>query len=107
MPRKTKAEIQATLASIMEVLLAASAALEHSLSDEDMSDSANSGDTDNNDAEILLLAGMESMDNVTVMFDGSRGPYGKIPKSKDWFSTALRSPDRDFRRIFRCVAAKV
>jgi len=105
MPRKTKAEIQADLAAIMETLFSASAALDDDpTSDEEMAD--RDSDSDNKElddiAEILLLAGLESMGEVYAMTgDGSRDPYGQIPKSEDWFKTALQSPDRDFRRTFR------
>jgi hypothetical protein len=48
-------------------------------------------------AEILFLAGIESMEDVYAMSgDGSWGPCGQIPKSKE-FKAALQSPDHDFR----------
>ena len=103
MPQKTKAEIQASLATIMEYLFSASAALDEGpVSDEEMAD-GDSEDIDGDDvAEILFLAGVESMEDVYAMsVDGSRGPYGQIPKSKGWFKAALQSPDRDFCRTFR------
>jgi hypothetical protein len=48
-------------------------------------------------ADVLFLAGIEAMENVSAMSAGvSRGPYGENPKSKDWLVAALQSPDRDF-----------
>ncbi|KIM79609.1 hypothetical protein PILCRDRAFT_89993 [Piloderma croceum F 1598] len=88
----------------METLFSASAALDDDpTSDEEMAD----WDSDPNNkelddiAEILLLAGLESMGEVyTMTGDGSRGPYGQMPKSEDWFKTALQSPNHDFCHTF-------
>jgi len=33
---------------------------------------------------------------------GPRNAYNQIPKSSDWFKTALTWPDRWFRHAFRC-----
>ena len=102
MPRQTKAEIQANLAAIMETLFAASVALdEDPLNDQEKEPTSEDMDVDDI-AEVLFLAGVEAMEDVIKMAgDGSRGPYGQISKSKDWFIAALQSPDRDFRRTFR------
>jgi hypothetical protein len=54
--------------------------------------------------EIFFIAGLESMEEVLALLeDGSCGPYGQIPKSKDWFKACLMSPDQDFQRTFRFV----
>lgn len=107
MPRKTKAEHEAELASVMEALFASSALAEDDSDvdmDSDSEDDLDDLDTENDAAEALFLAGVESMQNVIMLCgDGTRGPYSKIPKSKDWFSSCLQAPDRDFWWTFRFV----
>jgi hypothetical protein len=99
MPRKTKVEAQAELASIMETLFAVSVALdEDSGGDQEMDQEDIDED---NAADVLLLAGIECMDDVCAMSEDLRGPYGQIQRSKDWLPVALQAPDRDFRRTFR------
>jgi hypothetical protein len=91
----------------MENLFSASAALdEDTFSDSDMTDQES---TDGDDiADILLLAGVGSMEDVLTMSgDGSQGQCGQIPKSKDWFAVALMSPDYDFCCTFRYFITRI
>ena len=102
MPRHTKAEIQANLAAIMETLFAASVALDEDLLSDQEEDPTSEDMVVDDIAKVLFFTGVEATEDVIKMAgDGSRGPYGHISKSKDWFIAALRSPDRDFRRTFR------
>lgn len=65
------------------------------------------GDLDFRDpdaAEMLEFLGIAQMDMAARMSgDGSRGSYFQFPKSKDFFSCCLQSPDKEFRFYFRCV----
>ena len=83
MPCKAKAEIQANLAAIMETCFLP---LLH---------------------WVKTLSVGSKEDVLTMSGDGSQGPYGQIPKSKDWFAAALMSPDHDFHCTFRYVITKI
>jgi hypothetical protein len=104
MAKKTKAEKQADLASIMELYFATSLAMqeETNLLDDTEMDDDFLADKDA-DSEFFEALGIQTMREVQEMSgDGQRGTYGDRPKN-NWFSTSLSSPPLEFRRIFRCV----
>ena len=106
MVEKSKAERQADLALLMVLYFAASMATEE---DPDLMDDAEMEDEllggNGADSEVFEILGLQTLQDVGAMSgDGSHGPYGQHPKSKDWFpSSSLSSADRDFRRTFRYV----
>ena len=54
--------------------------------------------------EILQLAAFSWADfAMSLTGEGSRGPYNSWPKSHEFFTVALQSPDRWFRHMFRFV----
>ena len=51
------------------------------------------------DTELLAISWVHV---AATLCDGvPRGSYDQIPKSKDFFATALQAPDRWFRQMFR------
>ncbi|KAK7027090.1 hypothetical protein R3P38DRAFT_2394612, partial [Favolaschia claudopus] len=56
---------------------------------------------DNELTELLELVALDWMEIAAYLGDTSRGPYNNIPKSTDFFSVLLQSPDRYFRNMFR------
>lgn len=109
MPKRTKAQRQAERAEEMLHLFIASSVMDDDrATDSDAeSESESEGEAGDGDgaADVLLLVAMEVMDEIVEMNDTSRGRYGLISKSKDWFPMALMSPDRYFRYTFRYECA--
>jgi hypothetical protein len=99
---QSKAQVQAELAEMAEVLFVAS------LADEDMDDmNLNEedewllDDLDPTDDALQIIA-LRTLEFVQSMSgNGSRGPYNGIPRSKDYFATLLQQPDQRFRYVFR------
>lgn len=101
---QSKAQVQAELAEMAEVLFVAS------LADEDMDDMNPNeedewllDDLDPTDDALQIIA-LRTLEFVQSMSgNGSRGPYNGIPRSKDYFATLLQQPDQRFRYVFRSV----
>ncbi|KAF5336987.1 hypothetical protein D9611_003110 [Ephemerocybe angulata] len=63
---------------------------------------------DDFDSQAILLAELLELEAVNwlefvqdVLGDGKRGRYNQFPKDVDFFTIALRAPDRWFRHLFR------
>ncbi|PPQ80935.1 hypothetical protein CVT24_012866 [Panaeolus cyanescens] len=110
----TKAEIQATILNISETLLMISGLVDDDDDilgeghDDELAmalDDGNEFDYDEDQDRVAEVLEYTSINWMLVaqfmMGDGSRGTYNQIPKSLDYFSTSLQSPDRYFRQMFR------
>ena len=105
MPKITKSEQQAVLASVMELYFATSLAVQE---DPDLLDESSDSDSDDGllvegggDSEVFEALSFQTMqDAAQVLGDGWRGPYGQKGKS-NWFPTSLSWPAREFRRTYR------
>ena len=105
MPRTTKTQTQADLLYNAETFLPASMLLEDDTEDTellglDSDDEAKPlGD---NVTEILDLSALNWVLIAQAMSgDRSCGPYDQIPKSVDFFSVCLSTPDHEFCHMFR------
>ena len=107
MPKETKAEKQAALASLMELYFATSLATQEDsdmLSDMQTNEEEKHSVEDGAYSDIFEILAVQVMQDVQEMSgDASQGPYGQQSRSKDWFSASLSSFDHDFHRIFRYV----
>lgn len=111
MPRTTVAEAQADMLEYAEFLLVASELLADDDILEDLAQLIPEEeheiyglDSDKEVSELLELEGLLWLERASALSGtGSRGPYNQFPKSKDYFSTTLQNPDRQFRHAFRFV----
>lgn len=59
---------------------------------------------DDDVSDLLELEDLLWLETASLLTgDGSRGPYNQFPKTQEFFSTSLQSPDHQFRHIFWCV----
>ena len=105
MPTTSKAQTQAETAQLTQFLFAA-AQIAEDFDNEDLG-----GDLEEDcqeidaDSDMIELVATNALAHVFAMSgDGSRGPYHRISRSKDFFTTCLSSPDQRFRHLFRSVA---
>ena len=98
MPRNMKAKLQSELLNASEAMLMASWALES-----DDEENYSTEESDDDVAGDVELAGIAYAQMALQMGDSSRGHYGQIQRSSDFFSTALQKPDREFCHLFRYV----
>ncbi|KAJ3709399.1 hypothetical protein C8R42DRAFT_446477 [Lentinula raphanica] len=128
MPQPTLVDTQHSYLELAQMLILTADALRDAASASDSSDSDDSSDSesssdsdsesDTNDsddsesdnerfgdkeaADLLELQAVLFVNlAMSLVGDGSRGPYFQLPKSKDFFECCLSAPDRIFRFIFR------
>jgi len=107
---KSKAQIQAELVGMAEVMFVASLDDDGEEADMDVDFEGEDQwllddmDPEDDALQYVALRVLESAQSMSG--SGSRGPYNGIARSKDYFPTLLQQPDQRFRYVFRSVNNK-